>query len=189
MPIVPLSGTISATSSVDDAGLSLDMGIGGAISAVSSVDAAGLSLTMGIQGVINAAATLEGDLDVKPSPAEETIPDVPREVFRTGKTLQDQVTMRLHGDPGANNELEISTKNKFKLKSGAPTFGFEAPPSTSPVKLGVLPGDRLQLFGSGYPNHLKVYTFDDPEDIEVLEEIEDYDTDTNQYEYDVIRRK
>jgi hypothetical protein len=137
---------------------------------------------------IAAQSSLSGQMEILPS--EQAIPDIPREGFSGGGKVQDFVALVARGDPGANNKVEINGPSELKLIAGAPSINLGTPPSTSPVRIGFLPGDKIKLFGTGSePNHLKVYTFSNPNNIETVEEIEDYDTDTNQYEYEATRRK
>ena len=130
-------------------------------------------------------------LNVSSPPSEGEVPDYPREIFDQGATVQNRLALGATGN-GTTNKLQIAGPHTFTLVS-TPTIddlGVPAGDTAGTVRLGMLPGDQILLTGDPLgPNHEKVYTLTDPNNLEVLEVIDEFDTDSAQYDFTAIRRK
>jgi hypothetical protein len=139
---------------------------------------------------INTASSL-GDITpeiTSPIP-EPDIPDFPRTVFSDPGAPGVKLEL-LEPTAQTTDQLEIADRTHFTLVTTPTLDDLGVPPGDTggTVRLGLLPGDRIVLSGAG-PNDGVTYTIKDGNALEVLEEINDWDTDTATYDFVAYRRK
>jgi hypothetical protein len=96
------------------------------------------------------------------------------------------------GDPTVSNKLVVISDSSLILSpsySGvAYSFGGPAEDGSAPYKLGFVHGDKLKLYGptGTEPNHGKVFTFENPDALTIMETMTT--PDATEYEFVVFRR-
>lgn len=139
---------------------------------------------------INTASSL-GDIDpdVSTPIPEPDIPDYPREVYESPSAVGVKLSL-LEPTAQTTDQLQIADRSQFVLVTTPTLDDLGVPPGDTggTVRLGLLPGDRIVLSGTG-PNDGVTYTIKDGNTLTVLEEINDWSTDSATYDFVAYRRK
>jgi len=172
----------------------LNLGSVDPIAGQSTLSSAELRASFLLAGPIAGQASFStSELVVDGPLAGEEVPDTPREVFSASGIVRDQLTLVARSNPPASERIDgFPGISQLAMHIAATIDHLGFPIGTGVGEgLGLLPGDRIQLIGlgGGEPNDGKVYTLDDPQAMTVLEEITDFATDFNEYEFAVFRRK